>query len=40
MSAEAVTGSAAVTVAAGRGALMPLGIDSVRITAGSWDGTP
>jgi len=36
MSAEAVTGSAAVTVAAGRGALMPLGIDSVRITGGFW----
>jgi uncharacterized protein len=36
MSAEAVTGSAAVTVAPGRGALMPLGIDAVRITGGFW----
>ncbi|HUC25511.1 MAG TPA: beta-L-arabinofuranosidase domain-containing protein [Streptosporangiaceae bacterium] len=36
MSAEAVTGSAAVTVASGRGALTPLGVDSVRITGGFW----
>jgi uncharacterized protein len=36
MSAEAVTGSAAVTVAPGRGALLPLGIDAVSITGGFW----
>jgi uncharacterized protein len=36
MSADAVTGSEAVTVASARGAMMPLGVDSVRITGGFW----
>ncbi len=36
MSAEAVTTFPAVTVAPGRGALTPLGLDCVRITGGFW----